>query len=46
MDRVARPLERFGEVLSEATGSTGDEYVHAPQSDAPERAEPYRPHLI
>jgi hypothetical protein len=46
MDRVARRLERFRKALSEASGSTGDEYVHAPQSDAPERAEPYRPHLI
>ena len=40
MDRVAGRLERFREALSEATGATGDEYVHAPQSDAPTRAEP------
>jgi hypothetical protein len=27
-DRVARRPQRFHEALSEATGSTGDEYVH------------------
>jgi hypothetical protein len=26
---MAGPLQRFEETLSEATGPTGDEYVHA-----------------
>ncbi len=44
-DRVARRLERFCEALSEATGPTGDEYVHVPQSDAPSHARALRFHL-